>query len=87
MERKMDVDMVYEIGLELGAENDALKAENASLKALVAEMVEGLRDADFGIETTVACLNLCNGNRGAPFNTGVIRDRIAALIARAKETL
>ena len=38
----MDVDMVYEIGLELGAENDALKAENASLKALVAEMVEEL---------------------------------------------
>jgi len=70
---------------EQHAAADRYAAELASLKALVAEMVEGLRDADFGIETTVACLNLCNGNRGAPFNTGVIRDRIAALIARAKE--
>lgn len=41
----MDVERVYEIGLELGAENDALKAENAALKALVAEMVEGLERA------------------------------------------
>jgi cell division protein FtsB len=70
MEREMIANFA-EAMEQMEAENDALAAENASLKALVAEMAKGLEDT----------LEIAARNEMGDYAT-----RALALIARAKET-
>lgn len=52
--------------------------------AELASLYELLSDARFAIETTVACLNTWNGNRGGPADTDGIIARIDARLEGSK---